>query len=50
VPLTKRFIAGHPIDIGWVKSECVPHAFGELPTGATAAMTSKAPTTFGKKA
>jgi XapX domain-containing protein len=32
VPLTKRLLAGHRVDVSWVKSECVPHVFGELPT------------------
>jgi len=34
-PITKRLLAGHPVDVGWVKSACVPHIFGELPTGST---------------
>jgi XapX domain-containing protein len=32
VPLTKRLLAGHRIDMSWVRSDCVPHVFGELPT------------------
>jgi XapX domain-containing protein len=36
VPFAKRFIAGHSITMGWVKSECGQHIFGELPTKATA--------------
>jgi XapX domain-containing protein len=35
VPFAKRLIAREPVDIGWVKAECVPHVFGELPTKAT---------------
>lgn len=31
VPLAKRLMAGEPITFGWVKRECVPHIFGELP-------------------
>jgi XapX domain-containing protein len=31
VPGAKRLIAGRPITVGWVKSDCVPHIFGELP-------------------
>jgi XapX domain-containing protein len=34
VPLVQRVVAGHPITIGWVKNDCVPHVFGELPTKA----------------
>lgn len=33
VPLAKRLIAGDPVTVGWMKQECVPHVFGELPTG-----------------
>jgi XapX domain-containing protein len=36
VPFAKRVIAHETIDISWVKAECVPHIFGELPTKATA--------------
>jgi XapX domain-containing protein len=35
VPLTKRLLAGHRIDVTWVRSDCVPHVFGELPTNRT---------------
>jgi XapX domain-containing protein len=31
VPLAKRLISGEPITVGWIKKECVPHVFGELP-------------------
>jgi XapX domain-containing protein len=30
VPVAKRLIAGHPIHIGWFKSEAVPHVFGHM--------------------
>lgn len=32
VPLAKRLISGEPVTVGWVKEECVPHVFGDLPT------------------
>jgi XapX domain-containing protein len=32
VPLAKRVLAGEPIGIGWLKTDCAPHVFGELPT------------------
>jgi XapX domain-containing protein len=35
VPLTKRLLAGHRVDVTWVRSDCVPHVFGELPTNPT---------------
>jgi XapX domain-containing protein len=41
VPLVQRVIAGHPITIGWVKSDCVPHVFGELPTKAATRVATK---------
>jgi len=31
VPMAKRLIAGHPIHLGWVKSESIPHVFGHMP-------------------
>jgi XapX domain-containing protein len=41
IPFAKRLLAGEPVSVGWVKSECGQHVFGELPTKATAVMTSK---------
>jgi XapX domain-containing protein len=32
VPMTKRLLAGEPINITWMKDECLPHIFGPLPT------------------
>jgi XapX domain-containing protein len=40
VPIAKRAIAGQPITISWLKSDCGPHIFGALP-GKTAAKTEK---------
>jgi XapX domain-containing protein len=37
VPMAKRLLAGEPIGIGWLKTDCVPHVFGGLPTKSTAA-------------
>jgi len=31
VPAAKRLITGNSITLGWMKTECVPHVFGELP-------------------
>lgn len=31
VPLAKRVFAGDAITIGWVRSQCSEHVFGELP-------------------
>jgi len=36
VPVAKRLIAGEPITAAWIKSDCVPHVFGSLPTKAVA--------------
>jgi XapX domain-containing protein len=33
VPLVKRCAGHEPITKAWFKTECVPHIFGELPTG-----------------
>jgi XapX domain-containing protein len=35
VPLTKQLLAGHRVDMRWVRSDCVPHVFGELPKNPT---------------
>ncbi|WEX74911.1 XapX domain-containing protein [Sinorhizobium numidicum] len=34
VPLVKRLMSGNPVNISWFNSHCLPHVFGELPTGA----------------
>jgi xanthosine utilization system XapX-like protein len=36
VPIAKLYIAGHPVNVGSVKSECGQHVFGEWPSRATA--------------
>jgi XapX domain-containing protein len=41
VPFAKRLMAGESVSIGWVKSECGQHVFGELPTKASSATVSK---------
>jgi XapX domain-containing protein len=37
IPLAGRLMQREPITIGWLKTECVPHVFGELPRKNTAA-------------
>ena len=37
VPIAKRMLAGAPVNVSWMKQECVPHVFGELPAGQSAA-------------
>ena len=32
VPMAKRLMAKEPVNLGWVKTQCVPHIFGQLPT------------------
>jgi hypothetical protein len=32
--MAKRLMSVEPITEGWVKTDCVPHIFGELPTQA----------------
>jgi XapX domain-containing protein len=34
VPMAKRLIAKEPVNVGWVRTQCVPHVFGQLPIGA----------------
>lgn len=36
VPIAKRLISGRPVDVAWVKTNCVPHVFGELPSSERA--------------
>ena len=31
VPLAKRLVSSEPVSTGWVREQCVPHIFGQLP-------------------
>ncbi|MCV9967854.1 XapX domain-containing protein [Pararhizobium sp. BT-229] len=33
VPLVKRLMSGDAVTVSWFNNHCVPHVFGELPTG-----------------
>jgi XapX domain-containing protein len=35
VPFAKRLVSGEPVSSAWVREQCVPHMFGQLP-GRTA--------------
>src|SRR5262245_28043123 len=35
VPIAKRLLGGTPLTVSWVKHECTPHVFGELPKRAS---------------
>ena len=35
VPMGKRLIDGHPIHLGWMKSESIPHVFGHMPKASS---------------
>jgi XapX domain-containing protein len=35
VPLAKRLVSSEPVSSAWVREQCVPHIFGQLP-GKTA--------------
>ena len=37
LPIAKRLISGRPVDAAWVKTNCVPHMFGQLPSSEPAA-------------
>ncbi|HEV7321469.1 MAG TPA: XapX domain-containing protein [Ensifer sp.] len=37
VPLVKRLFSGEPINVSWFNRQCMPHVFGHLPGGETAA-------------
>jgi XapX domain-containing protein len=34
VPIAKRLMVKESLDVGWVKTQCVPHIFGQLPSAA----------------
>ena len=36
VPIAKRLTSGQRVDAAWVKSTCVPHVFGEMPSHSRA--------------
>jgi XapX domain-containing protein len=46
IPEAKRVLDGEPINLGWIKSECVPHLFAEMPkvSARTEARSEGAPT------
>jgi XapX domain-containing protein len=31
VPLAKRLVSSEPVSTAWVREQCVPHIFGQLP-------------------
>jgi XapX domain-containing protein len=31
VPLAKRLVSSQPVSSAWVRDQCVPHIFGQLP-------------------
>jgi XapX domain-containing protein len=35
VPMTKRLMADHPIHLGWIRSESIPHVFGHMSKAST---------------
>ena len=42
VPIAKRLLAREPVTAAWTKQQCVPHVFGQLPSGgATTAPTEE---------
>lgn len=41
VPMTKRLFAKEAINVEWVKTDCVPHIFGELPKASATPTTNR---------
>jgi len=35
VPVAKRLLTERPVTAAWVREQCVPHVFGELPSATT---------------
>ncbi len=31
IPAAKRLLHGEPIHLGWIRSECAPHLFAQMP-------------------
>jgi XapX domain-containing protein len=41
VPLAKRLVSAEPVSTAWVREQCAPHVFGQLPgKGAASARSS----------
>ena len=41
VPLAKQLVSNEPISSVWVREQCVPHVFGQLPGKAAEAQRAK---------
>jgi XapX domain-containing protein len=41
VPLAKRLVSSEPVSTVWVRKQCVPHVFGQLPGKAAEAQQPK---------
>jgi XapX domain-containing protein len=41
VPLAKRLVSNEPVSSAWVREQCVPHIFGQLPGKAGEAQRPK---------
>ena len=41
VPLAKRLVSNAPISSTWVREQCVPHVFGQLPGKAAEVQRAK---------
>jgi XapX domain-containing protein len=41
VPLAKRLVSNQPVSTTWVREQCVPHIFGQLPGKTTEAQPAK---------
>jgi XapX domain-containing protein len=41
VPLAKRLVSNQPVSTTWVREQCVPHIFGQLPGKTTEAQPTK---------
>jgi XapX domain-containing protein len=41
IPLAKRLVSNEPVSSAWVREQCVPHIFGQLPSKAGEAQRPK---------
>jgi XapX domain-containing protein len=42
VPLAKRLVSSEPVSSAWVREQCVPHIFGQLPGKVAETLPGKA--------
>lgn len=44
VPVVKRLMAGEAISLAWIKNDCLPHMFGQMPANSSIQQRTRNPT------